>query len=74
MNERAKDILVQLESDHLNTRGDSKITPPRRKQDSPIQLTLFEFSDHPLIEKIKSVDILGLTPLQALQMLEQWQY
>ncbi|MCR9291930.1 MAG: DNA mismatch repair protein MutS [bacterium] len=73
VNERAKDILVQLESDHLNTRGDSKITPPRRKQDSPIQLTLFEFSDHPLIEKIKSVEISGMTPLQALQLLEQWQ-
>jgi DNA mismatch repair protein MutS len=73
VNERAKDILHQLESDHLNTRGDSKITPPRRKANSPIQLTLFDFGEHPVVDKLRSVDIGSTTPIRALQLLEELQ-
>ncbi len=73
VNRRAKDILSQLESDHLNNRGDSKITPPRRKADSPIQLTLFEFGEHPVIEKLRELNLGATTPLEALQLLTQWQ-
>lgn len=72
VNERAKDILHQLEADHINQRGDSKITPPRSKEDSPIQLTLFDFGDHPIIEKIRELNTTDMTPMQALQLLEQW--
>lgn len=73
VNERAKDILNQLEAEHLNNRGDSKITPPRRSPDSPIQLTLFDFADHPVLDKLKELNVSDITPLQALQLLEQWQ-
>ncbi len=73
VNERAKDILAQLESDHLNTRGDSKITPPRRKANSPIQLTLFDFGEHPVIDRLRGLDIGQMTPVQALQLLETLQ-
>lgn len=73
VNQRAKVILEQLEADHLNRRGDSKITPPRRNADSPIQLTLFEMGHHPLIDKLRELEVAAITPLQALQLLEQWQ-
>lgn len=73
VNERAKDILAQLEEDHINQHGDSKITPPRRKEDAPIQLTLFDVGDHPIIEKLRELSVAEMTPLQALQLLEQWQ-
>lgn len=73
VNERARDILVQLETDHLNSRGDSKITPPRRKPNSPIQLTLFDFGEHPVVDKIRAIDISATTPLRALQLLEELQ-
>lgn len=73
VNQRAKEILEQLEADHLNGRGDSKITPPRRKADAPIQLTLFEMGHHPLIDKLRELEVAAITPLQALQLLEQWQ-
>lgn len=73
VNERAKDILIQLETDHINNRGDSKITPPRRKPDSPIQLTLFEFGEHPLLDKLRSLKVDEMTPMQALQIIQQWQ-
>jgi DNA mismatch repair protein MutS len=73
VNERAKDILSQLETDHLNQRGDSKITPPRRKADAPIQLTLFEMGHHPVIDKLRELEVAAITPLQAIQLLQQWQ-
>jgi DNA mismatch repair protein MutS len=73
VNQRAQEILVQLEADHINHRGDSKITPPKRKNDAPIQLTLFDFGTHPVVEKLRQLDIQSTTPLQALQLLQQWQ-
>lgn len=73
VNLRAKEILQQLEADHVNHRGDSKIAPPKRKADSPIQLTLFEFGTHPVVEKLRELDIHSTTPLEALRLLEQWQ-
>jgi DNA mismatch repair protein MutS len=73
VNQRAQEILVQLEADHVNHRGDSKITPPKRKKDAPVQLTLFEFGTHPVIEKLRELDVQSTTPLEALQLLQQWQ-
>ncbi|MGN6543916.1 MAG: MutS-related protein, partial [Aureliella sp.] len=73
VNERAKDILAQLEADHLNRYGDSKITPPRRAPKSPIQLTLFDFGEHPVIDKLRELDISKLEPAEALRLLAQWQ-
>lgn len=73
VSKRAREVLDQLETDHVNHRGDSKITPPRRKKDSPIQLTLFEFGTHPVIEKLQKLDLQSTTALDALQLLIQWQ-
>lgn len=73
VNDRAKDILVQLEIDHLNKYGESKITPPPRRKDSPIQLTLFEWNENPLLEKIRAIDTSRLPPIEALQLIESWQ-
>lgn len=72
VNERARAILEQLEADHLNRRGESKITPPRRKPDTPIQLTLFEMTDHPVIDKLKALDLASTTADEALALLAQW--
>ncbi len=71
VNERAKDILVQLETDHINKYGDSKITPPRRAAKTPIQLTLFDFGEHPVLDKLRELDIVNLEPEQALELLKQ---
>ncbi len=72
VNERAKDILAQLESDHINKYGDSKITPPRRAPKSPIQLTLFDFGEHPIVEKIRDLDVESVDPQRALELVKQW--
>ncbi len=73
VSQRAKEILEQLESDHVNHRGDSKITHPKRKKDSPVQLTLFDFGTHPVIEKLQRLNVQATTPIEALQLLGQWQ-
>ncbi|MGC1269094.1 MAG: DNA mismatch repair protein MutS, partial [Croceibacterium sp.] len=73
VNERAKDILAQLETDHLNRYGDSKITPPRRAPKTPIQLTLFDFGEHPVLDKLRELDLSQLDPAEAARLLGQWQ-
>lgn len=73
VNDRAKDILAQLEIDHINKYGQSKITPPPRKTGSPIQLTLFDWGEHPILDRIREIDLSQTTPLNALQIIEQWQ-
>ncbi len=71
VNERAKDILAQLEADHLNKYGDSKITPPRRAPKTPIQLTLFDFGEHPVVDKLRELDVTSLDATNALEVLKQ---
>jgi DNA mismatch repair protein MutS len=73
VNDRAKDILAQLEIDHINKYGQSKITPPPKKSGAPIQLTLFDWGEHPVLDRIREVDLAQITPLQAMQWIEQWQ-
>ena len=58
VNARATEILAQLEAERIS---------------SPLQKTLFEMSDHPLLETIREVDLNHTTPLVALQILQAWQ-
>jgi DNA mismatch repair protein MutS len=72
VNERAKEILGQLEVNHLNRYGQSKIAPPPKKSGA-IQLTLFQWQENEIVDEIKSLDLTNLTPLAALQLLESMQ-
>jgi DNA mismatch repair protein MutS len=72
--ERSKEILAQLEEEHLDPEGRAKIARPAAKpQKTHLQLTLFGAVDHPLLDEIRQTELNNLTPLQALQLLEQWQ-
>ncbi len=71
--ERAKDILAQLEEEHLDALGESKIGKQDQPASGPIQLTLFGMQDHPLLSKIRETDINRLAPLDALTLIQQWQ-
>lgn len=72
--ERARQILTQLESDHLDPRGQPKLARRRRatSPDSPYQLMLFMPASHPVLEAIRSLEINELTPLRALELLAEW--
>ncbi len=69
--DRATVILKQLESDHIDESGRVKI-PERKSKSRDRQLALFVEPDHPVIEQLKSLDLNQLTPLAALQLLNDF--
>jgi DNA mismatch repair protein MutS len=72
--ERSKEILAQLEDEHLDAEGRAKIA--RRGKSAKragVQLTLFSPIDHPLLDDVRRLDLNNVTPLAALQLLKQWQ-
>lgn len=72
--ERAKDVLAQLENEHVDALGRVKIARQRLgSKKSDLQLTLFGPADHPLLEEIRQVDVDGTAPLDALRLVQQWQ-
>lgn len=87
VNERAKEILEDLEGDGVGrkvtadaiptTSGRAlRIDPPQKNaphNGQSLQMTLFETSDHPLLDKIRGVDLNCLTPLEVQQLVSEWQ-
>jgi DNA mismatch repair protein MutS len=70
VNERAEEILKQLESQHETPPSPLRLPPSKNGH---LQMTLFETMDHPLIDTIRSVDLNGTTPLDALKLIQEWQ-
>jgi DNA mismatch repair protein MutS len=70
VNDRAKEILMQLEENHLNKYGQPNIAPPKSKANGSIQMTLFEWKDNAVVDRLKSLEIERMTPMEALQQLE----
>jgi DNA mismatch repair protein MutS len=76
VNERAKDVLAQLEIDHRDSLDRPTITPPsghHRGDAGTYQLTLFGFADHPVLSQIQNLDLNSMTPLDAMQFLQRAQ-
>jgi len=73
--ERSKDILAQLEQEHLGADGRAKIARPQpsSNQRRDVQLTLFAPAEHPLLDELRQADLNAMTPLAALQQIAQWQ-
>jgi len=73
--ERAKDVLAQLESEHLDEQGNAKLSrrTASRRSAGPIQLTLFGSNEHPLLDKLRGLDVNSITPLAALRLIQEWQ-
>ncbi len=69
---RAQEVLKTLEEEHTDEVGKPKV-PTRQKASKQRQLSLFvpPTEDHPVITKLRDIDINTLTPLQALQLLGQ---
>jgi len=72
--ERAKDILTELEEEHLDAEGRARIARPApTTRRTHLQLTLFGAADHPLLDEIRQTDSDQLTPLDALRLIHDWQ-
>ena len=58
VNERAKDVLAQLEADHRDALDRPTIQAPGAQSgDGQYQLTLFGFADHPLLDEMQKLDV-----------------
>jgi len=73
VNRRAQQILDNLQSTQGDAQRKQVTDAGTQKSSGQIQLTLFEVSQHPLIEKIKRIDTDHLTPLKALETINSWQ-
>ncbi len=75
VNERAKDVLAQLEADHRDALDRPTIQTPGASTDAngSYQLTLFGFADHPLLDQIQGLDVNAMTPIEAMQFLQNAQ-
>ena len=72
--ERSKDILAQLEAEHLDNAGRAKIARPvQSKRSGQMQLSLFGPADHPLLDDIRKLELNEMTPIQAMQLISKWQ-
>ncbi|HIE52476.1 MAG TPA: hypothetical protein EYP85_12015 [Armatimonadetes bacterium] len=71
--QRALEILRQLEAEDEG----SGVAPAKDRVPAPplpaMQLKLFEAEPDPLLEELKALDLNNLTPLQALNLLWEWQ-
>ncbi len=74
VNERAKQVLNQLEGEHLDSEGRPKLrSRKKQKRGGDLQLTLFAPYDHPLLGDIRETNLDTLTPMEALQQIKRWQ-
>ncbi|MFK8112907.1 MAG: DNA mismatch repair protein MutS [Rubripirellula sp.] len=74
VNERAKDVLAQLEADHRDAFDRPTIqTPTSQGGGGNYQMTLFGFADHPMLEEVQGLDLNSMTPIEALHFLGQAQ-
>ena len=74
VNERAKDVLAQLEADHRDAYDRPTIAKPAASDaGGTYQLTLFGFADHPLLEEIQGLELDSMTPLDSLRFLQDAQ-
>jgi len=71
---RAKEVLKNLESGEFEREGEPRLARSRnsRRSNAPVpQLSLFEKPDDPVRKKLEDIDISVLTPLEALNLLDQ---
>ena len=69
VNRRADQILKNLESQ--SHEDQQQVNKAASERGSQMQLSLFGYTDHPLLEKIKALDTNNLTPLDALKMIDE---
>lgn len=72
VNVRAEQILEKLESSGGTDQNRESLANRGPAPGQGIQMTLFETATHPIVERLKVVDINELTPIEAIQVLSEW--
>ena len=70
---RAKKILYHIENSSHGAQGLSVLPQAENPLKGPVQLNLFQHSSHLIIEKLQRIDISKMTPLDALNCLNDLQ-
>ncbi|BCJ85729.1 DNA mismatch repair protein MutS [Effusibacillus dendaii] len=70
--QRANEILHVLEN-LSDAKQQVAIEPELSSESATSQLSLFDEQSHPLVEEIKSIDLMNLTPIEALTTLHRLQ-
>ena len=72
---RAREVLENLEKGELDEIGMPKIGRSKvsRNEDAVGQLDLFTGKENRLINELKALDVLNMTPLEALGWISEWQ-
>ncbi len=71
--ERAREVLRNLESGEYETQGQPRLARGKQaaKPKAAPQLSLFDSGPDPLRQRLEEVDVAVLTPLEALNLLDQ---
>ena len=69
----ARDILAQLESQHVDGGNARPVVKPASASRGEFQLTLFGFEEHPLLDELRQLDIDNMPPIDALARIKTWQ-
>jgi DNA mismatch repair protein MutS len=65
--QRAEEILQELE------KGAPRSPSRAIREEKARQLSLFAMGPHPVLERLKKLDLMAMTPLEALNKLYEWQ-
>ncbi|MDD3807275.1 MAG: DNA mismatch repair protein MutS [Candidatus Marinimicrobia bacterium] len=69
---RAKEILHNISgNDHILPNGEKMLIPSIRGVEKAVQLNIFEPEEHEIIKEVKTIKIEEMTPLEALQKLNE---
>lgn len=71
---RAKEVLNNLENEELDSTGSPRLAHKSEEEKKPVfQIDLFnrESEPNPVLEEIKRLDVMNMTPIQALAKLEE---
>lgn len=71
--ERAGEILATLESNEEVKKAQRQVAASSYRQRHRTQLSLFEAAPHPVLEELRGLKVMEMTPLQALNTLYQLQ-
>jgi DNA mismatch repair protein MutS len=79
VNDRAKEVLAWLESQHHESTAVRGLAPSTNGRASATtsptawQMTLFATEEHPLLDEIRATDLNELTPREAHSLVQEWQ-
>lgn len=76
--QRAREVLKTLEEEDLRVHkelGDTETAPRTKKGDDTLSLfaPLVEQKEHPIVEELRGLDLMNLTPLDVMRRVDEWQ-